>query len=125
MTDLRFQIRAEAHIAQETDRLIAAARRFGVGHVVFNDHLDEGYQMGPDAPDRFDPWVRKLDKDPGAPAGAIQVARNAYADVPHSQQLTNRRLPKPGIAGRCDGGQYHHTGHRGHGHRRASGLSFG
>lgn len=84
LTDLRVQIRAETHLVHENARLIEAVRRFKVGFVVFNDHLDEGFQMWRLAPDRFGHWARKLGKTPEDLAEAIQVARDAHREVPRS-----------------------------------------
>jgi alpha-D-ribose 1-methylphosphonate 5-triphosphate diphosphatase len=84
MTDLRVQIRAETHLVRETRRLIETVKRFGVGYVVFNDHLEEGFQMSRIAPARFDHWARRIGKTPEALAEAIQVARGAKAEVARS-----------------------------------------
>ncbi|MCT8162014.1 alpha-D-ribose 1-methylphosphonate 5-triphosphate diphosphatase [Pseudoruegeria sp. SHC-113] len=40
-TDLRVQVRCETHTVETFDRLLAALRRYGVGYVVFNNHLPE------------------------------------------------------------------------------------
>lgn len=84
LTDLRIQIRAETHLVQENARLIEAVRRFKVGYVVFNDHLEEGFQMWRLAPDRFQHWARKLGRTAEDLAEAIQSARSAQREVPRS-----------------------------------------
>jgi len=84
MTDLRVQIRAETHLVPETRRLIDVVRRFGVGYVVFNDHLDEGLQMSRIAPAAFAHWARKVGKTPQDLAAAIHAARDMQGDVPRA-----------------------------------------
>lgn len=84
MTDLRIQIRAETHLVSETQRLIAVVKRFGVGYVVFNDHLEEGFQMSRVAPSAFDHWARKVGKTPEELAESIQVARVSRGEVARS-----------------------------------------
>ncbi len=84
MTDLRVQIRAETHLVSETQRLIAVVRRFGVGYVVFNDHLDEGFQMSRVAPAAFEHWATRLGKTAEELAEAIQVARDSQGEVARS-----------------------------------------
>ncbi|MEY4697370.1 MAG: hypothetical protein RIT14_1798 [Pseudomonadota bacterium] len=58
-TDLRVQIRAETHLVDAAPRLVEAVERFGIGYVVFNDHLEEGFQMRRRNPDGFAHWARK------------------------------------------------------------------
>ena len=84
MTDLRIQIRAETHLVSETQRLIQTVRRFGVGYVVFNDHLEEGFQMSRVAPAAFNHWAGKVGKTPEELAEAIQVAMDARGQVARS-----------------------------------------
>lgn len=84
MTDLRIQIRAETHLVSETQRLIQLVRRFGVGYVVFNDHLEEGFQMSRSAPASFDHWAGKVGKTPQDLAEAIRIAMAARGDVARS-----------------------------------------
>ena len=84
MTDLRLQIRAETHLVAETQRLIDTVKRFGVDYVVFNDHLEEGFQMSRLAPAQFDHWARRCGKTPEEMAEAIQVALDSKGDVARS-----------------------------------------
>ena len=84
MTDLRIQIRTETHLVSETARLIDVVRRHGVGYVVFNDHLEEGFQMSRVAPGAFNHWARKVGKTPEELAEAIQIARGARGEVARS-----------------------------------------
>jgi alpha-D-ribose 1-methylphosphonate 5-triphosphate diphosphatase len=97
LTDLRIQIRAETHLVQETDRLIEAVRRFRVGYVVFNDHLEEGLQMWRMDEARFDNWARKLGKRPRDLAQSITVARDSHDEVPRSLRRLADAFDRMGV----------------------------
>ena len=84
LTDMRVQIRAETHLVHETARLIAAVKRFGVGYVVFNDHLAEGLHMARLAPTDFAVWARKVGKTADEMAHAIEEAELQAKLVPRS-----------------------------------------
>lgn len=82
--DLRVQIRAETHLVDDTDRLIAAVERFGVDFVIFNDHLDEGLAMARGDMGRFDHWARRIGRAPEDLLAAIRAARASAPRVPRS-----------------------------------------
>lgn len=82
LADLRVQIRAETHLTNEAPRLLEAVRRWGVGYVVFNDHLDQGLQMHRQEPAAFIAWARKLGVDPAALVARMEAARAAARAVP-------------------------------------------
>lgn len=84
LTDMRVQIRAETHLVHESARLIAAVKRFGVGYVVFNDHLAEGLHMARLAPTDFAVWARKVGKTADELAHAIEEAELQAKLVPRS-----------------------------------------
>ena len=84
MTDLRIQVRAETHLVEETDRLLAAVERFRVGYVVFNDHLEEGLQMRRKAPADFALWARKVGTTAEALSDRMDAARARAREVPRS-----------------------------------------
>ena len=84
LIDLRLQIRAETHLVDETARLIAAVKRFGIDYVVFNDHLEEGQHMARLAPVDFAVWARKVGKTADELAAAIDEASARSNAVPRS-----------------------------------------
>jgi alpha-D-ribose 1-methylphosphonate 5-triphosphate diphosphatase len=84
LTDLRVQIRAETHLVDETARLIAAVKRFGIGYVIFNDHLEEGQHMARLAPTDFAAWARKVGKTTEEMAAVIDEATSNAKAVPRS-----------------------------------------
>ena len=84
LTDLRVQIRAETHLVDETARLIAAVKRFDIGYVIFNDHLEEGQHMARLAPTDFAAWARKVGKTTEEMAAVIDEATIKAKAVPRS-----------------------------------------
>jgi alpha-D-ribose 1-methylphosphonate 5-triphosphate diphosphatase len=82
LTDLRIQIRAETHLVDAGARLIEAVRRFGVGYVVFNDHLEEGLDMRRRAPAEFALWARKVGQSPEDLLARLERASARARDVP-------------------------------------------
>lgn len=77
LVDLRVQIRAETHLVDQTERLIAAVTRHKVDFVVFNDHLDEGVRMAEADPARFEAWARRIGRAPEDLLGSIRQAQAA------------------------------------------------
>ena len=84
LTDLRLQIRAETHLVDETDRLIAAVKRHGIDFVVFNDHLAEALHMARLAPTDFAAWARKIGKTADELATVVDAAAALSKRVPRS-----------------------------------------
>ena len=81
-TDLRVQIRAETHLVEASERLLATVKRFGIDYVVFNDHLEEGFQMRRSNPDGFAHWARKAALTPDTLFARMEAARARARDVP-------------------------------------------
>ena len=84
LTDLRVQLRAETHLVDEVPRLIAAVERFRVDYVVFNDHLEEGFQMRRANPDGFAHWARKAGLTEADLAARMEAAREQARAVPRA-----------------------------------------
>ncbi|WP_434620017.1 alpha-D-ribose 1-methylphosphonate 5-triphosphate diphosphatase [Tabrizicola sp. M-4] len=84
LTDLRVQVRAETHLVEEVPRLIAAVERFGVDYVVFNDHLEEGFQMRRANPDGFAHWARKAGLTEAELWARMEGAREQARSVPRA-----------------------------------------
>ncbi len=82
MTDLRLQLRAENHLVEAGAQLIEAVRRFRVGFVVFNDHLDEGLDMHRLRPADFMLWARKVGRQPEDLLAEIERADAGKRHVP-------------------------------------------
>lgn len=82
LTDLRVQIRAETHLVDAAPRLLETVRRFGVDYVVFNDHLEEGFQMRRRNRDGFAHWARKAGLTEDELFERMEAARARTRDVP-------------------------------------------
>ncbi len=82
LTDLRVQIRAETHLVEAAERLLATVARFGVDYVVFNDHLEEGFQMRRSNAEGFAHWARKAALTPDQLFARMEAARARMRDVP-------------------------------------------
>lgn len=84
LTDLRVQVRAETHLVAEVPRLIAAVERFRVDYVIFNDHLEEGFQMRRGNPDGFAHWARKAGLTDAELWSRMETARTVSRQVPRA-----------------------------------------
>lgn len=82
LTDLRVQIRAETHLVEAADRLLATVERFGIDYVIFNDHLDEGFQMRRKNPDGFAHWARKAGLTEAELHARMEAALSRTREVP-------------------------------------------
>ncbi len=97
LTDLRVQIRAETHLVEAAERLLATVERFGVDYVVFNDHLEEGFQMRRSNPDGFAHWARKAALSPEALFDRMEAARARAREVPRVLCALSNGLEKLGV----------------------------
>ncbi len=84
LVDLRVQLRAETHMVAEVDRLSAAVKRFGVGYVIFNDHLGEGFLMRRREPARFAHWAAKIGLQADDLLARMEAARARAREVPRA-----------------------------------------
>jgi alpha-D-ribose 1-methylphosphonate 5-triphosphate diphosphatase len=90
LTDLRMQIRAETHLADTAELLIATVRRFDIDLVIFNDHLAEGLQMAHSDPASFSHWAERLGRNPVELRASILTAQERAGEVPrHLCALAN------------------------------------
>lgn len=76
LTDLRVQLRTQAHLVADAQRLIAAVERYGVEYVVFNDRRGIDERMAQDRPAGRD--------GRGAPQAAPTSARATPAPGPRT-----------------------------------------
>jgi alpha-D-ribose 1-methylphosphonate 5-triphosphate diphosphatase len=97
LTDLRVQVRAETHMVAEVPRLIAAVERFRVDYVVFNDHLEEGFQMRRGNPDGFAHWARKAGLTDAELWARMEAARAVTRQVPRALYALAEAFDRLGI----------------------------
>lgn len=89
LADLRVQLRVETHMTASADRLVAAVTTYGVGYVVFNDHLAEGLAMERDAPRDFALWSRKVGRTAEEMSAVLGAASAEGPAVPaHLDRLS-------------------------------------
>lgn len=97
VVDLRVQIRAETHLVEQASRLIAAVERFRVGYVIFNDHLEEGFQMHRSNPDGFAHWARKAGLTEVQLLTRMEAARARARDVPRALCMLAAAFDRLGV----------------------------
>ncbi|GGD31336.1 alpha-D-ribose 1-methylphosphonate 5-triphosphate diphosphatase [Sinisalibacter lacisalsi] len=84
LIDLRLQVRAETHMPETRDRLIAAVLRHGIDYVVFNNHLPETLTMAARAPHKLAAWAEREGRPLEALRQGLERARAAEAQVPRN-----------------------------------------
>ncbi|MEF3049001.1 alpha-D-ribose 1-methylphosphonate 5-triphosphate diphosphatase [Pseudotabrizicola sp. L79] len=84
LIEQRVQLRAETHFIEAADRLMAAVRRFDLGYVVFNDHLEEGLTMSRQQPEAFGLWARKLGVGAETLLARLKAAKACAKAVPRT-----------------------------------------
>lgn len=82
LTDIRLQIRAETHLVDTCDRLIAAVERHGIGYVVFNNHVPQVEQARIARPADFMLWARKVGRSPEDYLASVERASARAREVP-------------------------------------------
>ena len=82
LSDLRLQVRAETHMIDSGEDMLAAIRRFGVGYVVFNNHLHDTVETWEKSPDIVRDWARRNGQNVDDFMGAVAAALARDKDVP-------------------------------------------
>ncbi len=80
LTDLRVQIRCETHTIDTKAQLLAAIRRYGVDYVVFNNHLDEAFEIALRDEVRLAQWARQAGR---TSREHMDLVRNASTQGPN------------------------------------------
>lgn len=82
LTDLRLQIRYETHDHDTTDQLLDTVARYGIGYVVFNNHLDEALDMWRDRPHEVWQWAKRAGRTGPELMAVVQAAKARTGEVP-------------------------------------------
>jgi len=82
LTDLRIQIRAETHMIDTGEALLAAVRRYGIDYVVFNNHLTDALEMWEKAPSRVHGWAAAAGRSAEEHMAIVRDAAARARDVP-------------------------------------------
>lgn len=95
--DLQLQLRLETHLLDDFARAEAAIERFGIGYVVFNDHLPHQRLSEGRKPPRLTGQALKSGRSPEAHLALMQDLHARSSDVPAALDALTERLVQKGI----------------------------
>ena len=95
--DLQLQLRLETHLLDDFARAEAAIDRFGIGYVVFNDHLPHQRLSEGRKPPRLTGQALKSGRSPEAHLALMQDLHARSSDVPAALDALTERLVQQGI----------------------------
>ena len=95
--DLQLQLRLETHLLDEFARAEAAIDRFGIGYVVFNDHLPHQRLSEGRKPPRLTGQALKSGRSPEAHLALMQDLHARSSEVPAALDALAARLVQKGI----------------------------
>ena len=95
--DLRLQLRLETHLLDEFSRAEAAVDRFGIGYVVFNDHLPHDRLAEGRTPPRLTGQALKSGRNPAAHLALMQALHARGDEVPEALRALCGRLGARGV----------------------------
>jgi alpha-D-ribose 1-methylphosphonate 5-triphosphate diphosphatase len=95
--DLQLQLRLETHLLDDFARAEAAIDRFGIGYVVFNDHLPHERLSEGRKPPRLTGQALKSGRSPEAHLALMQDLHARSSDVPAALDALTERLVQKGI----------------------------
>lgn len=95
--DLRFQLRLETHLLDDFQRAEDAIDRFGIGYVVFNDHLPHGRLSEGRKPPRLVGQALKAGRNPEAHFEFLLDLHARSSNVPSAVSSLSDRLAAKGV----------------------------
>lgn len=95
--DLRLQLRLETHLIDEFARAEAAIDRFGIGYVVFNDHLPHQRLSEGRKPPRLTGQALKSGRSPEAHLALMQDLHARSSEVPAQLDKLSANLRGRGV----------------------------
>lgn len=95
--DLQLQLRLETHLLDDFARAEAAIERFGIGYVVFNDHLPHQRLSEGRKPPRLTGQALKSGRSPEVHLALMQDLHARSSDVPAALDALTERLVQKGI----------------------------
>lgn len=84
LTDLRLQIRYETHELDSAARLLQAVRTYGIGYVIFNNHLDEAIATYASRPHDLELWAKRSGRTGADMMAAVMAAKRRQSEVPRN-----------------------------------------
>lgn len=95
--DLRLQLRLETHLLDDIPRAEAAIDRFGIGYVVFNDHLPHARLAEGRKPPRLVGQALKAGRNPDAHFAFLLDLHARSSEVPAAMDALTHRLAARGV----------------------------
>ncbi|MFA8387351.1 MAG: alpha-D-ribose 1-methylphosphonate 5-triphosphate diphosphatase [Pelagibaca sp.] len=95
--DLRLQLRLETHLLDEFTRAEAAIDRYGIGYVVFNDHLPHQRLSEGRKPPRLTGQALKSGRNPEFHLALMQDLHARSSEVPAALDALAARLKDKGV----------------------------
>ena len=96
-TDMRAQLRFETHLLDDYPAIADAVARFGIGYVVFNDHLPHAALVAGKRPPRLTGQALKSGRSPEDHLALIQRLHDLSAQVPAALDGLATRLSASGV----------------------------
>ncbi|MDU8927248.1 alpha-D-ribose 1-methylphosphonate 5-triphosphate diphosphatase [Alisedimentitalea sp. MJ-SS2] len=97
VTDLRAQLRFETHMLEDYAAFEAMVERFGVGYVVFNDHVPHERLEAGRRPKRLNGTALKSGRSPEALLALMQALHGRQSEVPEAVGALAARLAEKGV----------------------------
>lgn len=102
-TDMRAQLRVETHMIADYPEIEAAVAEFGIGYLVFNDHLPHAALAAGKRPPRLTGQALKSGRNPEDYFALMQQLHALSDQVPHAvEQLADRLRARGVILGSHD-----------------------
>lgn len=80
--DIHAQLRCETHMVEGRERLVAAIETYGVGYVVFNNHLNEAIEVAKKDPLAFANWAMRSGRSSEEFIQILREAKDRGPEVP-------------------------------------------
>lgn len=96
-TDMRAQLRIETHLLDDYPAILDAVARFGIGYLVFNDHLPHAALAAGKRPPRLTGQALKSGRSPEDHLALMQRLHDLSGDVPAAVDALAERLRAAGV----------------------------
>ncbi|HEY9037929.1 MAG TPA: alpha-D-ribose 1-methylphosphonate 5-triphosphate diphosphatase [Roseovarius sp.] len=97
VTDLRAQLRFELSMVDDYDTVAAFIARYGIGHVVFNDHLPHAALAAGKRPPRLTGQALRIGRNPERHLEAMQALHQGMYRVPEALARLTAHLAASGV----------------------------
>ena len=97
VTDLRAQLRFEVSMVDDYDAVAAFIAQYGIGHVVFNDHLPHAALAAGKRPPRLTGQALRIGRNPERHLEAMQALHQGMVRVPQALARLTADLAAAGV----------------------------